>query len=221
MDVCDNPPTYKTPEKTPEKPGKKEDEDTISLKSTSSKKSLRRQIKLSKDNIMFDTTPDSEQKPPLSHHSSESTPSNHGELRNSNPESVFDDFDFDEFINTFHDDPKFPIFQDYKNNMSGRSKSDEENNNTVNSAGKISPERFNQFELENKPLVNGNVKLSPKIQQVHRNTPEEISDLEKLDNLCKLLTNPSDSDESTGNENDASEQQTTRSKSSADSAYGR
>lgn len=220
MDVCENLPTYKSSETTPEKPEKKEDEDTISLKSTSSKKSLRRQIKLSKDNIMFDTTPDSEQKPPLSNHSSESTPSNQTESRNSNPESVFDDFDFEEFINTFNDDPKFPIFQDYKNNLSNRSKSDEENNNTVSSVGKTSPERFNQFELENKPLVNGKVKLSPN-KQIPHNNANEMSGLEKLDNLCKLLTNPSDSDESTGNENDAIEQQTTRSKSSADSAYGR
>jgi hypothetical protein len=205
INVCDNLP-INTRRESPEKTGdnKPQDGDDTSLNSTgSSKRSVRtRQVKLSKDNILFNTEP--EPKPDI-----------RSESRASNTESIFEDFDFNEFINSFNDDDQYPIFKDYKSLLS-RSKNEDDNNNTT-SPHKEMVENTSMNGRKMSPmkddLLNGNRR--PERQEM------EIPGLDKLDNLAKLMGNPSDSDESTGNENDAMEQQTVRSKSSADSAYGR
>lgn len=175
---------------------------------------LRRKKKYNMDNILFDTDPETK--------SSSSDNSNNNSLnrpasRTSNTESIFEDFDFDQFIASFNDDDQFPIFKDYKMMMNKSAmKGEEVNNNDSNlNTTPVNPTQPAPFGVvknlaETKPIP------------IHRQplSDAEISGLEKLDNLCKILSGNSDSDENSL-ETDPSELQTTRSKSSADSAYGR
>lgn len=183
---------------------------------------LRRKKKYNMDNILFDTDPETKSTP------SSSDNSNNNSLirpdsRASNTESIFEDFDFDQFIASFHDDDKFPIFKDYKMllNKSNTKSSDEENNNNNSIStnhmtnGDKTPTAFDGVVknlTDTKPIP---------IQQHQQRSEAELSGLEKLDNLCKMLSGNSDSDESNSLETDPSESQNVRSKSSADSAYGR
>lgn len=170
---------------------------------------LRRKMKYNMDNILFDTDPEMKASPPSS-----SDNSNNNSLiirpesRASNTESIFEDFDFDQFIASFTDDEKFPIFKDYKMmlNKTAQIAADEVNNNKINGdGGKSEKANFS------KPIP---IQQSPQ----HHQKQNEITGMEKLDKLCKMLAGNSDSDESI---TETSEAQTTRSKSSADSAYGR
>jgi hypothetical protein len=132
------------------------------------------------------------------------------ESRVSNAETIFEDFDFDQFIASFNDDEQFPIFKDYKQMMSKTpAKVKDETNNNVPSQAQKSP----NVSVDTKPIPIQNPQ--GKFSQA------EMSGLEKLDNLCKLLNGSSDSDESNSLETDPSDSQAVRSKSSADSAYGR
>lgn len=182
---------------------------------------LRRQMKYNMDNVLFDTDPET-----ISIKSTPSTDdSNNNSLKRadsrvSNKESIFEDFDFDEFIASFTDDDQFPIFKDYKMmlNKSSASQASEVNNNAKAESASPPPARP-------PPPCEGVIKnLSDtkpiRIHQQQR-SEAEIRGLEKLDNLCKMLSGNSDSDESNSLETDPSESQTVRSKSSADSAYGR
>lgn len=173
---------------------------------TSRPATLRRKMKFNMDNILFDTDPEVKSTPPSSNDNSNNNSLIRPESRASNTESIFEDFDFDQFIASFTDDEKYPIFKDYKlmlNNLKP-SKADEENNNLI--AG-----NNDDSSIKTKPIP---IQQSPQ-QQQHQN---EIAGMDKLDNLCKMLAGNSDSDDSN---TDPSETQTTRSKSSADSAYGR
>lgn len=161
---------------------------------------LRRRQKFNMDNILFDTDPEVTTTPGSSDNSNNNS-LNRPDSRISNTESIFEDFDFDQFIASFNDDDKFPIFKDYKMMMNKSPKPDVENNN-------------------GKQPLNGVVKnltdTKPIAIQPQQRSEAELSGLEKLDNLCKMLSGNSDSDESNSLETDP-----TRSKSSADSAYGR
>lgn len=178
---------------------------------------LRRQMKLNKDNILFDTDPDVKSTP-----SSSDNSKNNSLIRPesgaSNTESIFEDFDLDQFIASFNDDEQFPIFKDYKMLLNHSSKADDENDNNSARSSKSPEKSFDGDIKKNLKDENLNSKPIPIQQQKMEN---EMSGLEKLDNLCKMLSGNSDSDESNSLETDPSEAQTTRSKSSADSAYGR
>ncbi|CRL08685.1 CLUMA_CG021347, isoform A [Clunio marinus] len=174
---------------------------------------LRRQKKYNIDNILFGI--DNEQEVKSTTPSSGSDNSNNNSLirptsRTSNTESIFEDFDFDQFIASFNDDDQFPIFKDYKA-LLNKTVNDDNSNKPLNDTNKSQPEE-NPFGLT-KNLVD--TKPIP-IQQPQR-SEAELSGLEKLDNLCKMLSGNSDSDESNSLETDS---QAIRSKSSADSAYG-
>lgn len=175
---------------------------------TSRPATLRRKMKFNMDNILFDTDPEMKTTPPSSNNNSNNNSMIRPDSRASNTESIFEDFDFDQFIASFTDDEKYPIFKDYKlmlnNNNQQPSKADEENNNNVIAANN------DDNSIKSKPIP---IQQSP--QQQHQN---DTTGMEKLDNLCKMLAGNSDSDDSN---TDPSETQTTRSKSSADSAYGR
>lgn len=186
---------------------------------------LRRKKKYNMDNILFDTDPETKSTP------SSSDNSNNNSLirpdsRASNTESMFGDFDFDQFIASFHDDDQFPIFKDYKmllNKSATKSPEEERNNNNNNNS--IANQMTMGDKTPTKPfdgVVKSLVDTKPiPIQQTQQRSEAELSGLEKLDNLCKMLSGNSDSDESNSLETDPSESQTVRSKSSADSAYGR
>jgi hypothetical protein len=181
---------------------------------------MRRQMKYNMDNILFDTDPSdvkAASTPPNSIDNNNSSNSSNNnsltrpESRASNTESIFEDFDFDQFIASFTDDEKFPIFKDYKMLLNKSVKADEENNNSiVKGASQNEPEH--DFKAS-KPI---SIQQSPQQQQQQQQHAE--SGMEKLDNLCKILAGNCDSDDSNTDPNEA---QTARSKSSADSAYGR
>jgi hypothetical protein len=166
--------------------------------------------------------------PPSSSDNSKNNSLIRPDSRASNTESIFEDFDFDQFIASFTDDEKFPIFKDYKMLLNKSVKADEENNNNSiinrkDESKNIKDDIINNVNNNNiasKPiLIQQNQQQQP--QQQQQKTQNDMTGMEKLDNLCKMLSGNSDSDESNSFETDPSESQTTRSKSSADSAYGR
>lgn len=167
---------------------------------------MRRQMKYNMDNILFDTDPE------VKSTTSSSDNSNNNSLKRpdsrvSNAETIFEDFDFDQFIASFNDDEQFPIFKDYKQMMSKTPSKIEDDNN-------------NGSQAQKSPNVSVDTKPIPIQKPVGKFSEAEMSGLEKLDNLCKLLNGSSDSDENSL-ETDPSDSQALRSKSSADSAYGR
>lgn len=179
---------------------------------------LRRKMNYNMENILFDTDPEVKSTPSSSDNSNNNS-LKRPESRVSNTESIFEDFDFDQFIASFNDDDQFPIFKDYKMMLNkSAAKADEVNNNNnfnhASSAGKApATQKFNgviKSLTDSKPIP-----IQPQRSEA------ELSGLAKLDNLCKMLSGNSDSDESNSLETDPSEAQTMRSKSSADSAYGR
>lgn len=174
---------------------------------------LRRKMKYNMDNILFDTDPaEVKISPPSSSENSNNNSLIRPDSRTSNTESIFEDFDFDQFIASFTDDEKFPIFKDYKmklNKTNQNAVADEINNNNNNNNNLVIGN--NNEKVNSKPIP---IQNSPQ----HQRQENEITGMEKLDNLCKMLAGNSDSDDSN---TDPSEAQTTRSKSSADSAYGR
>lgn len=176
---------------------------------------LRRQKKYNMDNILFDTEPIEDLKstvPPANSEKFDNTI--RPDSQASHTESIFEDFDFDQFIASFTDDEKFPIFKDYKMLLNKSMKADEEeinNHNNINTNNSSKPI----------PIQQNHEKQEQQQQQINsKKTESEMTGMEKLDNLCKMLSGNSDSDESNSFETDPSESQTTRSKSSADSAYG-
>lgn len=173
---------------------------------------LRRKMKYNMDNILFDTDPEVKTSPPSSTDNSNNNSLIRPDSRTSNTESIFEDFDFDQFIASFTDDEKFPIFKDYKMmlNKTNQNTVDDEVNNNNNKL--IDGNKDENVKVNSKPIP---IQQSP---QHHQKQQNEASGMEKLDNLCKMLSGNSDSDESN---TDPSEAQTIRSKSSADSAYGR
>lgn len=183
---------------------------------------LRRKMKYNLENILYDTDPE------MKSSNSGSDNSNQNSLerptsRMSNTESIFEDFDFDQFIASFNDDDKFPIFKDYKMMMNTKSKADEEMKISTHSSN--APTSITKHDsMANCNTKNNVVKSLNDSHPIPIQSPpktrlseeDALSGFEKLDNLCKMLAGNSDSDESNSLEADQS-----RSKSSADSAYGR
>lgn len=103
----------------------------LSHSSSERKVQLKRQMKFQIDNILYDKTPN-----PASE-TSESDPfvepddcvkeKVHMAPTPTKPlEKYFDDFDFEEFINSFEDDEQNPIFKDYKEMLQSNSKLNED-----------------------------------------------------------------------------------------------
>ncbi|KAL7050953.1 hypothetical protein ACKWTF_004276 [Chironomus riparius] len=187
---------------------------------------LRRQKKYNLDNILFDTEPAEtmmKTTPPSSSDNSKNNSLIRPDSRASNNGSIFEDFDFDQFIASFTDDEKFPIFKDYKMLLNKSVKADEENNNNSrkDESKNIKDDIINN--VNNNNIASKPIQIQPQQQlqqQQQQKTQNDMTGMQKLDNLCKMLSGNSDSDESNSFETDPSESQTTRSKSSADSAYG-
>lgn len=191
---------------------KRNDEDSPSSTRRSGNSTLRRKKKYNMDNILFDTDPD----PTASLHTSDHSTNNSNDNSLILPEpitnpTILDDFDFDDFIASFQDDDQFPIFKDYKMLLKSSNKADDDDNNIKKKSGTA---------LQTQPKLDS-VKLTGTSKPIHiqPRSESEISELDKLNNLCKMLSN-SDSDESNSFETYRSDSQS-RSKSSADSAYGR
>lgn len=220
INACDNLPVLSNgsgsdPSRSPSIDRKAAENESPSQLRRSGNSTLRRQMKYNMDNILFDTDPEVKSTPSSSDNSNNNSLIR-PESRASNTESIFEDFDFDQFIASFNDDDQFPIFKDYKMMLNKTpAKADEVNNNSSNAMDSNKAPAHAVKSLDTKPIP------IQQPQQQQKRSEAELSGLEKLDNLCKMLSGNSDSDESNSLETDPSESQTLRSKSSADSAYGR
>lgn len=200
--ACDNLPSLNTESASDKSRSPSIDRKTIDDDSPKSSRrsggstTLRRKKKYNMDNILFDTDPEVKTSSPSSSDNSNNNSLKRPESRTSNAESVFEDFDFDQFIASFNDDDQFPIFKDYKMMLN---KSANATPPAIESASNTKPIPIQKHQIQR--------------------SKDEISGLEKLDNLCKMLSGNSDSEES--NSLETNESHTIRSKSSADSAYGR
>lgn len=105
-------------------------------RNSAEKRTLKRSLKLNKENFLYDTSPVSAKDPPSPFPSRDFSQKNNemisspplrtsesfNKLRNNDcVDALFDDFDFDEFISSFEDDEQYPIFKGYKELMSNRS----------------------------------------------------------------------------------------------------
>lgn len=226
INACDNLPSLLTTKLTSDSSDKSrspsidrklsDENDSSSPCSTSKRSAKKRQMKYNMENILYDTDPE------VKSNRSSSDNSNQNSLerpssRLSHTESIFEDFDFDQFIASFNDDDKFPIFKDYKTMMNN-------NSNLVKSTAEDEIKKLTKLttpppltQSRDNVVKNLNDSKPIPIQSPTRKLPEnELTGFEKLDNLCKMLSGNSDSDESNSLEADQN-----RSKSSTDSAYGR
>lgn len=80
---------------------------------------LKRQMKLQIDNILYDKTPVAGEGGECSVSPDSIVPAIGS--RPATADQFFDDFDFEEFINSFEDDEKNPIFRDYKEMLQSQS----------------------------------------------------------------------------------------------------
>jgi hypothetical protein len=233
INACDNLPSLQTKimsdsdkSRSPSIDRKLSDENDSSPCSTSKRSAKKRQMKYNMENILYDTDPE------VKSNRSSSDNSNQNSLerpssRLSHTESIFEDFDFDQFIASFNDDDKFPIFKDYKIMMNNTTKSSAEDE--VRKLTKLTQNSMPLTQTQN--INNNNNNNCNVVKNLHDSQPipiqsptirklpeqeEMMSGFEKLDNLCKMLSGNSDSDES-----NSLEAEQTRSKSSTDSAYGR
>lgn len=170
-----------------------------------SSRRFKRQLKLSKDNFLYDTDVDSDQcdmvKTPTE--TTMTTPANHIVAENNNNNSkpsgktvvsstdkLFENFDLDEFISSFEDDENYPIFKDYKelflnqNSSSTRSPSatkekDQQNDDPKNAMNNNN--NNNETEENNNHNKNrrNNVASHPNPKQ-HQNENDEQNELSLL-----------------------------------------
>lgn len=114
-------------------------EDTIlpplSHSNSDRKVQLKRQMKFQLDNILYDTTPSETSdvfcEPEAGSEKVDTESDEKGTpsaAKSPEIEKYFDDFDLDEFINSFEDDEQNPIFRGYKEMMQSNSKLDESSN---------------------------------------------------------------------------------------------
>lgn len=88
-------------------------------RSSVEKRSLKRHIKLNKENFLYDN--DASDKDHIDRiDNAEKEPQPERSVKDG-IEALFHDFDFEEFISSFEDDDKYPIFKGYKELMSSRS----------------------------------------------------------------------------------------------------
>lgn len=109
----------------------------LNQRNSAEKRTLKRSLKLNKENFLYDTSPVSAKDPPSSPFPNRDFSQKNNEMISSPPlrtsesfnklrnndcvDALFDDFDFDEFISSFEDDEQYPIFKGYKELMSNRS----------------------------------------------------------------------------------------------------
>lgn len=90
---------------------------------------LKRQLKLSKDNFLYDSDIFSEQCDQEIKNIESNTSNYFKDLKKSSTEKLFENFDLDEFISSFEDDEKYPIFKDYKEIMLKSNSNNSSSNN--------------------------------------------------------------------------------------------
>lgn len=226
-------------------------EKTISNRSSGERHILRRQIKLNKDSILYDVSPDTD---PYSEECDQKISQLEAERERGSSsyrrhistgtdiESMFDDFDFEEFISSFEDDENYPIFKDYKNIILSRTISD--SNKTLGRSDS-EPEELRgngppaygknggggDVELCNnlteivksssgRRTVAGNIKEQFGLDDLSPTEKELLKSVSELNDMCSPGVYPVDSDELSSIEGFPL-RKNAGSKMSADSAYGR
>lgn len=218
-----------------------------SQRSSEERRFFNRQLKLNKENFLYDScSSDRELMRDGSGRSLKSTIEDQKQTLNDKIDTLFTDFDFDEFITSFDDDEQYPIFKDYKERLLNRVKIKRDISVSSNSSDASEEKNLDQniekddqqhFHLPNDNIneiaainvTNSNAK--PSYTEVpFRNYVEEVTqaerDLQKsideLDQICTSEVNvyPADSDELSSGDNSYSVR-TATTKLSADSAYGR
>ncbi|XP_063708206.1 dual specificity protein kinase splB isoform X2 [Culicoides brevitarsis] len=200
---------------------------------------LRRQVKLSKDSILYDFSPDSD---PYSEECDQKISQLEAE-RDNNPhfkrnlsnnadsadlESIFDDFDFEEFISSFEDDENYPIFKDYKNILLSRTISDSKNiaarsemDTDFGSQGRQTPRNSSSntaMHVGEKELkVPAGLKVN--LDELSPTEKDLLKSVSELNDMCSQSTYPVDSDDLSSIDGFPLRKQA-GSKMSADSAYG-
>lgn len=145
----------------------------LNQRNSSEKRTLKRSLKLNKENFLYDTSPGKDPTSPLpnrdtSQKNSETisspplrTSESFNKLRNNDCiDALFDDFDFDEFISSFEDDEQYPIFKGYKELMSNRSlnKSD---SSSASSTTSVERSEHNSEELSSPKICDKSDDLIP------------------------------------------------------------
>lgn len=200
---------------------------------------LRRQVKLSKDNILYDFSPDTD---PYSEECDQKISQLEAE-RDNNPhfkrnisndtgdlESIFDDFDFEEFISSFEDDENYPIFKDYKNILLSRTINDSKNiaarSETDTDFGGQTPRNSSSNTITEMGVNNMTeiikvpAGLKVNVEDLSPAEKDLLKSVSELNDMCSQSTYPVDSDDLSSIEGFPLRKHA-GSKMSADSAYGR
>ncbi|XP_055691475.1 uncharacterized protein LOC129794683 isoform X1 [Lutzomyia longipalpis] len=167
--------------------------------STEKKAGLRRQLKLDRNNILFDMAPrqvsDEAPTDPYSDAYDQTIELLDGETKKipGNFEELFNDFDFEEFLTSFEDDEQFPIFRDYKELMLNRQRRAREKTND-DVSHRSPPECRNKSDREDEEVVKEQERMlaSPsktKSQQTSEATEEEVSSPEVPSPMQPIDTN--------------------------------
>ncbi|KAJ6646268.1 Zinc finger C2HC domain-containing protein 1A [Pseudolycoriella hygida] len=150
----------------------------LNQRNSAEKRTLKRSLKLNKENFLYDTSPVSGKDPPspiptkdFSQKNSEvisspplRTSESFNKLRNNDTiDALFDDFDFDEFISSFEDDEQYPIFKGYKELMSNRSlnKLNKSDSSSASSTTSVERSEHNSDEMSSPNVCDKNDDLIP------------------------------------------------------------
>lgn len=141
------------------------------------KRTLKRSLKLNKENFLYDTSPVSKDPPSpfpikdVAHKQNETisspplrTSESFNKLRNNECiDALFDDFDFDEFISSFEDDEQYPIFKGYKELISNRSlnKLNKSDSSSASSTTSVEKSEHNSEEISSPKVCDNNDDLMP------------------------------------------------------------
>lgn len=115
---------------------------------------LKRQLKLSRDNFLYDTDIFSDQCDQQIEKSESTHDHFTNELKKSSTDKLFENFDLDEFISSFEDDEKFPIFKDYKEIMlKSNSNNSSSNNFRISSRESLENVKNNENSILTSPII--------------------------------------------------------------------
>lgn len=110
---------------------------------------LKRQLMLSKDNFLYDSGIKTNEQcdQAISENNSNSNTNNYfTNLKENSTEKLFENFDLDEFISSFEDDEKFPIFKDYKEIMFKTNSNNSSSSNNFRTSSRESHENVKNNE---------------------------------------------------------------------------
>lgn len=150
----------------------------LNQRNSCEKRTLKRSLKLNKENFLYDTSPVSGKDPPSPFPTRDFAQKNN-EMISSPPlrtsesfnklrtndciDALFDDFDFDEFLSSFEDDEQYPIFKGYKELMSNRSlnKLNKSDSSSASSTTSVEKSEHNSDEMSSPTVCDKSDDLRP------------------------------------------------------------